>query len=329
MEFMLPECIFVKNNLRNMKSNIHDYVNNEFRCDTFFNGEGPFWHLCTDGEKQEIIFKNEDDYKYGITSSALAIAEINSNECKVKIYAFAVMSNHIHEILAGRREDCLEYFKVRKAKLKRYFGKSVDLDQFKLNLIDIIDVKSLRNEIAYVHRNGFVNNLRETPFSYRWSTGMYYFNYAAKHIPNISMASLSHRRKRELLKVAIREEYNMFNITEGYISPLSFCKIEEGEAMFRDAHQYFYKISKAVEAYSLIAKRLGDRIFLNDDEMLNVIYRKAKELYNSESPNQLNKTDKMNLARIMHHEYNASNSQIHRMLKIDRSVIDNIFPKAQ
>ncbi len=311
-----------------MKNNINDFVNREGECEYFFSSEGPFWHLCTPGEGQPIIFRSQEDYQFAVTSSALALREVNASGKRVKIYAFAIMSNHIHELLSGAEEDCLEYFSNWKAKIFRYFNYKIDLSLFVGRLIPVPSLKVLRNEIAYIHRNGFAHNRKETPFSYEWSTGKYYFCPSAKQFPTQEVSSMSHRQKRAVLKVTIKDEYNSLSITNGYVSPMSFCEIEAGEFLYRNAHLYFYKISRDVESYSLIAKALGDDAFLNDEEMFGLVYRKLKELYKVDSVDSLSKSAKIDLARIMHNEYRASNGQIQRMLKLEREVVEELFPRA-
>ena len=36
----------------------------------------------------------------------------------------------------------------------------------------------------------------------------------------------------------------------GYVAPISYCSIDRGMSMFRDAHHYFSIVGKNVEAYS-------------------------------------------------------------------------------
>ncbi len=311
-----------------MNNIINDYVNREGECEYLFSKGGPFWHMCTPGEKQEIIFKNDDDYRYGVISSALSLIDANAAGYRVKLYAFALMSNHVHEMVSGAPEDCLEYFRIRKARLRRYFAGKVDLSDFEPELFPAKDVKTLRYMIAYIHRNGFVHNLRETPFSYRWSTGMYYFNHSVKSHYGEKVSSMSVRQQRIMLRTRDTDLYANLSMVDGYVSPLSFCEIETGEFLFRDAHKYFYNISRNVESYAVIANMLGERGFLNDEEMLGVVYRKMKDLYKVDSPNSLSRSAKIELARTMHNEYHASNGQIQRMLKLEKTLIDELFPKA-
>ncbi len=302
----------------------------EFKCKaneyTFFNS-GPYWHLCTHGEKQEIIFKNREDFKFGLNSMSASLAEMKLYGKKVKLFAFAIMSNHIHELLCGSREDCIYCFNRWKEKLRRHFSGKVDFSKFECQLIAIESLKSFKNEVAYINRNGYVNNSSETPFSYEWSSGRYYFNPAAKEYSVTPVHKKSYRAKRRIFRSRILDIYNDLEVCKDYVYPPSFCKIKDGESMFFSAHEYFHCISRANEAYGLIAKALGDRIFLSDEEMFSVVRRKCKESYGESSPKLLAADAKIEMAKMMHNEYNASNGQIRRILNIEMAIIDNLFPK--
>ncbi len=263
-----------------------------------------------------------------MTSCALALYDVNSSGGSLKLFAFALMSNHIHNLLCGSEEDCISYFEKWRARLKRCFAGRIDLSKWKCNMKAVDNLKSFRYEVAYINRNGFVNNQAETPFSYEWSSGRYHFNPVVKEILITQVSNLSFREKREVFRSRVTDQYDSLKVSKGYISPLCFCEISKGEGLYNTAHQYFNFISRGIEEYSLIARSLGEQLFLNDTEMFNVVYRRSKELYKSE-PKLLAPEEKIEMARFMHHKYHASNSQIQRILKMDISALEELFPKAQ
>ena len=53
---------------------------------------------------------------------------------------------------------------------------------------------------------------------------------------------------------------------------------------------------------------------------------KCRKSYGTDSPNLLQPAQKLELAKILHRQYNASNGQIRRMLKLDASIINELFP---
>ncbi len=84
-------------------------------------------------------------------------------------------------------------------------------------------------------------------------------------------------------------------------------------------------VSKNYEAYSEVAKRLGDDIFLDDEDMFAVLLNMCRRKYNDSKPTLLPQRDKLDVARLMKKDYNASDGQIQRMLKLDRSVVEELF----
>ena len=95
--------------------------------------------------------------------------------------------------------------------------------------------------------------------------------------------------------------------------------------MFRDAHNYFFKISKNIEIYRDIASLIGEQLYYSDDDLFSMICKISAERYKVNSPSQLSKNDKLELAKRMHYDYNAGNKQIARMLKIDLSILSSMF----
>ena len=86
----------------------------------------------------------------------------------------------------------------------------------------------------------------------------------------------------------------------------SFCDIALGERLFRDARSYFNSLTRNAEAFSQIAARLKDTIFLTDDELYSVTITYINNQYDIRSTNLLNSQQKIDVARHLHINYNAS-----------------------
>ncbi|HPJ55981.1 MAG TPA: hypothetical protein PK401_07785, partial [Bacteroidales bacterium] len=228
------------------------------------------------------------------------------------------------------RKDCEDLFEMYHARLQRYLvitGREADLSAFKASLLNIPDMQALRNEIVYVNRNGYLVKSSYTPYSYLWGAGYLYFNPIYELIPSTAFNSLTLRDKRNICRsrdVAMSERIRVFN---NIILPSSFCYIKEGEHFFRDAHHYFNLLSKNFEAYGEIAKKLKDSVFLSDEEMYSAVQSMCLKGYNLSKPVLLPSAAKIDIAKKMHYDYNASNKQIRRILKIDASIIESLFPK--
>lgn len=303
--------------------NRKSFAKREEECEFYFRSHGPFWHLCTPGTNQEILFVSQQDYGFGVTSAAISLSDAVSE------YALAVMSNHLHDIVSGRREDCLEFFEQRKKRIRSYLsgiGRKVDLRYFKPDLIPIESLSAIRNEIIYVNRNGYVAHPEHTPFSYPWSTGMYYFNPAANG-DAMRYSSLTYEVKRQVTHSRLMDLPDHYRVKDGAIFIPSFIKVQEGECLFRDAHQYFNLLSKSAEAYSEVAKRLGDQVFLTDDELFSALCVLCRKEFGQPKPTALSPNDKIAMAVRLKKQYAASNGQIRRMLRLDANIVQELFPE--
>lgn len=294
-------------------------------CENTFMANGPFWHLCTPGQLTEIICETDADYAFCCSMIGIAAAV-----CGVRVISFEVMSNHIHVILAGPESSCNAFFQYYKEKLQRYYsqsGRFKNWNAFTHQLIPITSLEMLRIEIVYVNRNGYVVSEMHTPFSYPWGSSNLYFNPMAEQIPGTYFQSLTYREKRVVCGGRIIELPANYEVEGAYLLPRSFCLYKLGEAMFRDAHQYFSAISKNVESYAEIAKRLGDTVFLTDDEMFSTLQHICRKEYNDARPTMLPNEARVEVAKRMKRDYNASAGQIQRMLRLSPSVIAELFGK--
>ena len=294
-------------------------------CESIFINNGPYWHLYTDGTKMQNLFFNQEEFNTGMWSLAASL-----HLCKsVRSLTFELMTNHIHLIVAGQKEECIRVFELYKARLKNIFakaGRNIDWGQFKMNILPIESLQALRNEIIYTNRNAFVANPSYTPDSYPWGGGCAYFNPWLKHLITSPLGRLPILTQRTLLHT--RDISPFTDLREINSMPFipSFCDIKLGESMFRDARSYFNSLTRNAEAFSQIANRLKDTIFLTDEELYSVICSHISKEYSVKAPSQLSAQQKVDTARYMHFGYNASNQQLRRMLRLDLAILGELFP---
>lgn len=294
-------------------------------CESIFISHGPYWHIYTDGTMMQNIFISKEDFIMGMWCLAAA-----QHLCKsVRVITFELMGNHIHVILAGAKEDCIKVFDLFAARLKKAFPKTqraIDWSKFKMDILPIENLLALRNEIIYTNRNAFVANPAYTPDSYPWGGGCAYFCPWLQHLNTSPLGKLKIKIQRSLLHT--RDVLAFSDLLEVGSMPYipSFCDISLGESMFRDARSYFNSLTRNAEAFSQIASRLKDTIFLTDEELYSVICSHISKEYSVKAPSQLSAQQKVDTARYMHFGYNASNQQLRRMLRLDLAILEELFP---
>lgn len=289
----------------------------EKSCEMSFQNCMPFWHAYTSGRETPILFTTNKDMSLAMNIIAQAAFEFTG---KVIIISFEVMNNHFHFVLSAEQSYAVQMLSFILKRVKRAFGINYEI---KATLKPIEDLASMRNNIVYVHRNGYVANPNHTPFSYPWGTGAYYFMPERHGKPFSKITSVENRTMFRSRDVKLPSDWK---VIDNYISPSSFCKTRFGMAMFRDAHHYFSMISKNIEAYSNIAVDLDDEEFLTDQELFSQLQKIVREKYRLGSMRNLSNAQKLDLARTLHFDYRSSNGQIRRVLNLNEYEINNLFP---
>lgn len=284
-----------------------------------------FWHVCTPGTFQSVIFRSPNEYRFAVNAVAMS-----AHDAGVRVLTFEIMSNHVHIIVISKdKATAIAFFETLKQRLIRYFRElrsPRDLSGFVSDPIPIETLDSLRNQIAYTNRNNYVIDPDHTPFSFPYGANAYYFNPFAKMLTGKRFEEMSDRSKMRLLHSKKIEYPDDFRVLDDMILPTSFCDISLGERFFRDARHYMYKISREVESYKEIAELLGDLAYYTDDELMGVIYSICKKNYGLDNPSFLNVAQKNEVARTLHYDYKADNVKISRLLRLPRNAVDQLFP---
>lgn len=293
-----------------------NYNEKERSCEATFFSAGPYWHAYTSGKETAILFTNIDDLRFAMN----VIAQAADKFPELKIIAFEVMSNHFHFVISGEESTIRAFFESIRKRVSRSIP---GIKKAKLTIKPINDLQSLRNNIVYTNRNGYVVDYNYTPFSYPWGTGGYYFTRFPLEKP---YSEIYTGPRRKMFRGRDPKLPGDWRTIDGYIAPISFCSIAFGMAIFRDAHHYFSLVSKNIEAYSELAEGLDDSDFLTDIELFAQVVKIVKSDYGLNSLKDLSKAQKLDLARKLHFKYRSSNGQIRRTLGLTQYEVDSLFP---
>ncbi len=301
---------------------MNSFRDGEIFCRNTFDANGPYWHLYTQGHDTPLIFREKADYVFVMNIVCQAAYEFP----KTKIITFEIMGNHLHFLLTGEKEMALQFFNFIRRRLslglKESFPEGLP-KTFSATIKPVENLNALRNTIVYINRNGFVADQTQTPYSYPWGAGRYYYN----EFPVFQEFKDFKVREIKLMfrgrKPPIPEDCK---IIDGYVAPPSYCSIKLGMAYFRHAHHYISLLFRNVEAYSEMALELGDSEACTDNELYSQLSRLIQTRYNLPSSKDLTKAQKTDLARTLRNTYRSSNSQISRVLGLSLFEVDAMFP---
>ena len=288
-------------------------------CENRFASIRDWWHVWTP-ESYELLFTNDDDFKSAMFIIGFVVASFPG----VRLITFQIMSNHLHFTITGEERQVDECLRRIRYYLGRYFdktGRKGILNKLDCNYRKIMDLQEARNVIVYNNRNGYVVHPEHSPFSYPWGANSYYYSPFAWKYYNEKRRSFTVRERRSFIHSHEADAVDSVMSLDGCPAPPSFCDIPLGESLFRDASHYFYLISKNIESQKDIAKSIGESVFYTDDELYRMVSVTCKDKYGQSSPSLIPGDAKIEIAKVMHYDYNASQKQICRMLKLSPSVL--------
>ena len=246
----------------------------------------------------------------------------------IVILTFELMDNHIHVTLCGTEDDVKAFFALYKRHLHKWLksiGRCVDLSEFTCRYRCLQTAQETRNVLSYNNRNGFLVSPNETPYSYRWGAGRFFFNPDARLRYEIESTKMNLTQRREVLHSHVADKVETIRLLDGYACPLSFCDIGSAEKYYRNASNYFYEISRNIESQRDIAREIGETIRYSDDELFRVAVSLGKQEYGQSSPSLLSQSAKSDLALRLHYDWGATKKQLCRILKMPAGLLDSVF----
>jgi len=288
---------------------------------------GPFWFICAD-HRDRVLFKSETDFKEAVNATAIAAARNG-----VKVYGDVYMSNHAHWIVGScSREQAQTFYDDwtrHLAKWDSLVNGITDLRNWPGKIYEVPDLKAFRSMFAYLARNPYVAISDATPFGYRWGSADLFFNDNVRDYDlGVPYSSLSIRGKRLICRSKNIDLPERYRVRDGRILKLSYIEMPGTQSLFNSGNQYFNMLARNAETNLEIARMIGEKITLPDDEVFGI----ACSISQAEFKSPLKTLDvprRLELARILHFEYGSNNRQISQILRLPVDEINRVFPIPQ
>jgi len=283
------------------------------------------FHICT-REDHPIIFRNETDFRAGMNVLAITIRM----HPELTIICFELMSNHFHLLVCGTEDGARLFFNQFIKNLDHYFkaeGIMAEMTDMAPKYFLVDTQEYLRNVITYINRNASFASQSVTPYSYEWGTGRFFFSPEASKRYLACRKPLTQKQRRMFTHSRKFDETEGLYEVDGYISPLSYCDIEAAQSAFDTPGQYQQLLSKNVESSKEIAHEIGENISFTDYDLYSILALITRKQFGKSSILALKPEEKIRIARILHFEYHAGNKQLSRLLKLDITTINMLFPQ--
>lgn len=277
-----------------------------------------YYHLCTDGLKDALLFNNESQYSYGMILMGLIKLRFN-----LAIYAFELMPNHIHIILNGRGADCLGAFDYLKHKLSvrlQQDGDSALPEDYWFKLVKIEDEEQLKRELIYVLRNPLEKGFY-TVGGYLWGSGWIYYSHLSTAMGGTFAGDISKRQKCKYFttEMDIPDDWRIHPYVG--LLPDSFVDTSLVTKLFPSPKDLQTALVKDYEVFFQIASRLGELCEFSKSEISGIVSQTLQKRFGGRSLNDLTDQDKGKMAIILNREYGLTSYQISTSIYLKELVV--------
>ena len=264
-----------------------------------------YWLVTTEHLKDRLWFRDEEDFKVGMNQVAVLAATIS-----VQVIAFILMSNHVHFVLGGTKDDATDFITSFKRRFSRYYGKKYSVKEFlRENNVDFRELhigdESLERAIAYVQMNSVAANICISPSGYPWGTGELFFN--ENKTKGKAIGELS---KRECIKL-LRSRTLLpsgYIVSEGIVLPSSYVDVQMVESLFKSAKRMNYFLQSSSKA-----KLVKEAPSFKDQLIVSAMQDLTVSLFRKKTFGDLTNLQKSEILKQLRYRFSSEPNQLSRV----------------
>ena len=274
-----------------------------------------YWLITTAHLEEGLWFHEEADFKV-----AMNYVAIQAHYGKVAVLAFILMSNHLHFVLCGRREDVEKFVNEIKRRYSLYMRRKYGIKEFlRRNDVDFKQIpyeyEALERAIAYVQMNCVAANICMHPTQYAWGTGSVFFNPAKP--AGRAVGDISLRALKRLLHSDCETLPADWRISEdGYVLPQSYVDIKEVENCYRSPSRMHYFLMSSSKARKRIESDNEHLPAFRDQTVLASLPDLCQSLFGQRSYKELTPEKQTEFIRQIRFRFSANVNQIARVCGI-------------
>ncbi len=273
-----------------------------------------FFHICTDGNGNGIVFTNNEDYRQAILISAVLAIKYN-----VSVICYCHMSTHSHFVVVCNSHELAQAFgnefkRCYGIYARNAYGIASVFRRVDVMVKEITDLLYLKKCIAYVLLNPVAAKICRRAEEYQWSSFDAYFDRSPMSGTNVN--SMNARDIRHIFKTRIPISQSGYIIDpDGGLVIKSFVKHTLVESLFGSKADFFRSLALTNSAEE--EERYTDGIVrYNDNELLSEIAGLAMAKFNK-VPHLLTKSEKVTLLPALKKKTGVATGRMAKAMNMD------------
>ena len=269
--------------------------------------------LSTEHLENCLWFKDDEDFKVGMNFAAIQAA----SDPDVKVLAFILMSNHVHFVLWGWKQDAESFINQFKRRYSVYYqAKYGGRELLRRNKVDIKPIpdedEAREKAIAYVQMNCVAANICTYPTQYPWGSGNVFFNPTP-----IGGKKVSELSKRSLYRLLHSESdclpKDWLISEDGYVVPSNYLAVKTVEAIFRTPKRMIYFLNNSSKAKKKVESSDKNLPAFKDQTLLACLPDFCRSMFDKSSFGQLSEEEQAELLKQLRFRFSADANQLARV----------------
>lgn len=284
-----------------------------------------FFHVCTNGTVLPWMFKDNEDFIFGITRIGICCLLTD-----ISVLVYTLMDNHAHFLLYGTKKNCRKFINKYKLLTGKWvshkYGISKYLKRLPVSIIPLKTEEDILEAAVYIDRNAIMAGFTGMPYEYPWSSCSLMFRKSAdKSCRWNIIKDFSRNELRGLLKSRVSFPDDWSFDDNGMLNPLCFTDINRIERIFKSPARYLFYLVKKLEGKINQTLEEHDRPFVSDKDLRDIASDMAVQTYGSKDIRTLNIKSRLIIARKLKNDYASSTKQLSRVLNLDASILKDFI----
>lgn len=273
-----------------------------------------FYLISTSHLEDDLWFREESDFKEGMNAVAVTVCLT-----RIQILAFILMSNHVHFVVQGTREESLRFITLFKRQYSSYLRRKYGVKEaLRGNAVDIRQVKledeSLQRAIAYVLMNCVSANICVHSSLYPWGTGAVLFNPQPSE--GRKLDTFSKRSLHRILHTRTELPDHFLVSPSGFILPESYVPVKFLTSLFRTPQRFNWFLMHSSKAKASVMRFEKPLPAFRDQTILSSIPDLCVSMFRKTSLKELNWQETAELVSQVKRRFAADPAQIARVIGI-------------
>ena len=272
--------------------------------------------LSTEHLEDGLWFRDEEDFKVAMNYVAIEAAQ----HPEIVVLTFILMSNHVHFVLKGTRNDVKNFVENFKRRYSIYYQRKYGIRKFlRHNGLDIklipYEDEAVEKAIAYVLMNSVGAGICVHASQYQWGTGATFFGQPEKG--GTCVKDIAVRLLKRLLHTDNETIPGDWIIgQDGYILPQNYVDCKGVETLFRTPQRLNYFLNSSSKARKRLEYSDSNLPAFRDQTILVSLPDLLRSLFHKESFAQLQPEEQVEFARQIRFRFSADATQIARVCGI-------------